>query len=172
MFTFEEIGGWGNANRSGWISPPVKTYLAKPANIQRPIVIQELEMAWFLRAVGVLQYIRTSDKRDDDFGSAGFCSQQVAMALSAGMPAAKRGLLGSFDPKGVDTPLAVYRAVRRQKLAKRTYLIWDTNRTPARDVPSLVEKIGKYYDDVITKGGKIDRRPDVRTWVGLHPLPP
>jgi hypothetical protein len=128
-------------------------------------VIQELTIQGFVYPSKILQYIRKSDKRDDDYGRAGVCSQQVAMALSAGFPGTNPGLVGQFDPPGVDTPYAVYRHLRSRKLAHRTYLIWDTNRTPATDVPPLVEKIGKYYDDAITKGGKIDTRPDVSTWI-------
>lgn len=96
-----------------WLIISVKNYLHK--NEWRPVVVQELNEK--VSISGVLGYVGRSIQQDDDYGSSGVCSQQVAYAID-------EGTASSFNPKGVDTPFRVYNQVKKQGILKRSYFYW------------------------------------------------
>jgi hypothetical protein len=112
VFTFERvIGASMVSDSSGWLRIKTVDYLKK--NTFRPVVIQELE-AGKTNASLIYEYIAMSDMNDEDYLSSGVCSHAAINALSAGLPTA-------IDPWGVNTPHAIYVAVKNSGYVSSSY---------------------------------------------------
>ena len=99
---------------TAWKTFTTRAYVAD--NAHRPLVIQELARGR-VDANAVLRYIRITAAMGLDYLQHGVCSQQASMALSAGIRA-------GFNPRGIDTPWAVYAHAANRGLASDTYMIW------------------------------------------------
>jgi len=134
VYTFEDalnVIGSGSA----WRRIYYRTYLKQ--NAHRPILVQALFRA---NPDKVESYIDSSRTRDDDYLSAGVCSQQVAQAVNAGLPHI------TFDPRGFDTPLGVYRCARRLGLVFEEKYFWSGRDTiPRSDWEKIVSRIRDDY---------------------------
>ena len=152
---------------------PVRDYFAEPANLQRAIVVQELNCQMF-DASAALDYLRYQVDNNIRFFRHNWCSYQAAMALKHGN--------GNFEPPGIDTPWEVYNTARSFGLASRTYFIWDPSQTPNDERSRQWDQLsgggglttqailstpvlfgqdpwGRVYSGVPPASG-----PDVRTW--------
>ena len=117
VYSFENAGDWFSSpkkEKSGWISLSTASYVNK--NSWRPIIVQELNPA-HVNASSVLNYVKTSSAKDDDYLTSGVCSSQVSNAVD-------KATTKSFNPKGVDTPFKVFQLANQRGLVSNTYLIW------------------------------------------------
>ncbi|REJ77943.1 MAG: hypothetical protein DWQ47_16425 [Acidobacteria bacterium] len=114
LYTFEDMtGGWFQSN-SGWKKLQYEPYLSN--NEHRPALIQTIPSA---NPPSVTKYVNQSIADDDDYGSSGVCSQQVAMAVNYALP---KDVI--FNPKGFDTPFGVYWCARRLGLVSSEEYLW------------------------------------------------
>ena len=109
----EDYAGLINRYSSGWKQFPLDYYLQK--NEDRPLFIQELISA--VNAEKILQYIRQSAARDEDYITSGVCSSQAASAIEFAWDQ-------KFDPSGIDKPYNVYLLAKAKKIVKSEEMIW------------------------------------------------
>lgn len=112
--TFQDAGGGWLQDGSGWLTFGYEAYLAE--NKHRPVLLQTIPTA-----VGsyVNDYVAKSKADDDDYLGSGVCSQQVASAINYALP---KDVI--FDPKGFDTPFAVYHCAQRLSLVSTEEYLW------------------------------------------------
>jgi hypothetical protein len=136
-------GGLLDKRTSGWIVKPVREYLQRPDVAERAVVIQELNMSK-VNASAVMSYVHAGQMGDKDFFTSLWCSYQVACALSCGVD-------GGFTAIGnghfYNTPRAVYDAAKKRGIVSRTYMIWDSNKTPPNERAAWVEDLTTNYPD-------------------------
>lgn len=113
VYTFEDTGGWFSSG-SGWKTLIMSNYMAM--NEHRPVLIQTIPQAF---GAYVTEYVTNSIRNDDDYGGSGVCSQQVSRAVNYALP---ESII--FDPKGIDTPYAVYHTARRLGLVTAEEYFW------------------------------------------------
>lgn len=137
IYTFEELAG---AKGDSWVIVNVSRYLKQ--NEHRPVVVQELNDK--VSFTNVMQYLMQSIQHDDDYGTSGVCSSQVASAIDA-------GTLHKFNPTRIDTPREVYVLAKNQGLVKRSYYIWPGSGKLGDTVRYFIlERLEKEYADVTT----------------------
>lgn len=156
VYTFERTGISAIGSNSGWKVLTTPSYLGLPENEARPIIIQELDSTK-VNFSKVVEYVDGSTRADDDFFSSGWCSLQTALAL-------KVGVAGRFEPRGLDTPLAVHDYIKSLRLVTKTYRIWNPAKTPGKYLPDVRAALAKSYRGVGPPTGA-----DVRNWTGAGP---
>ena len=122
VYSFEKfIGAFNVSKSSAWVQFHTKDYLE--ANRHRPVIIQELKPER-TDATRIHDAIAASDLADTDYLSSGVCSQQAAVALSAGLKL-------NVNPWGMDTPHNIYRFVKSVgAVAEEYYTFPDEARYP------------------------------------------
>ncbi len=142
----------------------IKEYFAEPDNLQRAIVVQELDCSE-LDASAILNYLRVQVDSNIYFFCHKWCSYQATMALKHGYE--------KFKPEGINTPWEVYQTIQKLGMARRTYYIWDPVKTADVERGRQWEQLsggGSFLQDtawghvysgipLASTGG-----PDVRSW--------
>ena len=141
VHTFEDVGDGWLQEGSGWKTLGYKSYLKD--NTHRPVLLQTIPTC-----VGayVNEYVAKSKKRDDDYIGSGVCSQQVARAVNYGLPKDV-----DFDPKGFDTPFAVYHCAQRLAVVSTEEYLWPDRYSISNGVRERIEEKLK-VDYPYTKG--------------------
>lgn len=149
-YTFENMGSNFSTTKSGWDVLKTTKYLKRPDNLKRPVIIQEIDTSK-VKPKSVLTYIHGSMVADDDYGTSGVCSSQVANAIEA-------GIKGKFNTRGLDKPRDVYLLAKSKRIVKKSYYIWDPKLSG--DSNTQFSELRRYYSGSV----KPSTGADVRTW--------
>lgn len=154
----------------GWITYKINDYFKDQYDIDRAVVVQEIEVGTFGEmTMAVERYVNGSfspwyyfiplawplllftapAKIQPFFYPGGYCSTQTSYALK-------------IDPSSFDTPSKIYHEIKKKFTVSRSYYIYgDPDNPPSQqEIAKIEEKIEKFIGEKV----KPARKPDVRTW--------